>query len=196
MGSLHPMLRNLIGMTHKDKEKWDLRHQKDPGVLAPSFLVAQYALLGPCGKALDIACGNGRNSLFLAEKGFKVEAVDISSVALDRVAGLHPGITALCLDIDGWMIPKNKYDLIANIRFLDRRLFPMIVDGLKPGGVLIFESFAGGEGDLYCVKKNELLHAFFALHIVFYEEKKLEEGGRFDQAAGLVGIKPGDKPRQ
>ena len=183
-------------MAEKDREKWDLRYQEDIGDLSSSPVVRQYISFATCGKALDIACGTGRNSLFLAEKGFRVDAVDISRVAIDRVAGLHPGITARCLDLDTWEIPENEYDLILNIRFLDRRLFLGITAGLKPGGVLIFESFTGEEEDRFCVKKNELLHGFSDLDRIYYNEKKLEEEGRFKGTACFVGVKAAHKTRQ
>jgi SAM-dependent methyltransferase len=176
-------------MAEKDREKWDLRYQNDPGELSPSLLVEQYVSLAACGKALDLACGTGRNSLFLARKGFRVEAVDISRTAIDRLAGLHPGITARCLDLDTWEIPENEYDLILNIRFLDRRLFPGITAGLKPGGILIFESFTAEEEDRFCLMKNELLHAFSDLDRIHYSEKKLEGEGRFKGTACFVGVK-------
>src|SRR3989339_830366 len=183
-------------MAEKDREKWDLRYQENPGERSPSLLVEQYVSLAACGKALDLACGTGRNSLFLAEKGFRVDAVDISRTAIDRVAGLHPGITARCLDLDTWEIPENEYDLILNIRFLDRRLFPGITAGLKPGGVLIFESFTGEEEDRVCLKKNELLHIFSDLDRIYFDEKKLEGEGRFKGTACFVGVKSANKARQ
>ncbi|MCM2284852.1 MAG: methyltransferase domain-containing protein [Desulfobacula sp.] len=176
-------------MAEKDREKWDLRYQEDPGDLSPSPVVRRYICLAAGGKALDLACGTGRNSLFLAEKGFRVEAVDISRMAIDRVSGLHPGITARCLDLDTWEIPENEYELILNIRFLDRRLFPGITAGLKPGGVLIFESFTGEEEDRFCLTKNELLHAFSDLDRIHYDETKLEGEGRFKGTACFVGVK-------
>lgn len=92
-------------MTKQDREKWESRYRDNLGNLEPSFPVERFVSLASCGKALDIACGSGRNSLFLAEKGFRVDAVDISATAIEHVAGLHPGIRAMCLDLDSWMIP-------------------------------------------------------------------------------------------
>ena len=65
----------------------------------------------------------------------------------------------------------------------------MIQNGLKPSGVLIFESFLDGEKDKYCLKQNELLRAFQSLRIVYYEEKKADHLEKFDQTASLVAIK-------
>ncbi|BBO72379.1 SAM-dependent methyltransferase [Desulfosarcina alkanivorans] len=176
-------------MTDKDREKWNSRYLKQRGGLTPSSILMKFWGLASCGKALDIACGNGRNSIFLAKKGFVVDAVDISTVATNRLAGENPNIHVACLDIDSWQIIPNRYDLIVNVRFLDRRLFPMIREGLKPGGVLIFESFLDGHKDAYCLKPKELLRVFQSLRIVYYEEKKASHGARFDQTASLVAIK-------
>jgi len=175
-------------MTDKDREKWDAKYLKDRGISEASPILKAFLDLAPCGNALDIACGKGRNSLFLAEKGFIVDAVDVSTVATDNLAGRDPNINVICRDMDDWTIPPDRYELIINIRFLDRRLFPMIIDGLKTGGVLIFESFTGGKRDKYCLKENELLHAFQSLHIVYYEEKS-DHSDRFEQTVSLVAIK-------
>ena len=176
-------------MTDEDRKKWDARYSKDLGSLQPSLILTQYWLLAPVGKALDIACGNGRNSVFLAEKGFAVDAADISIVATNQLDGKHPNINVICTDLDTWEIPLNRYELIVNIRFLDRRFFPMIRDGLRSGGVLIFESFLDGKTDKYCLKQNELLRAFNSLNIVYYEEKRAESAGKFDRIASLVAVK-------
>ncbi|WP_372683618.1 class I SAM-dependent methyltransferase [Desulfosarcina sp.] len=176
-------------MTDKDRIRWDSRHLKDIGSTAPSPILMKYGGLATCGNALDIACGNGRNSIYLAAEGFVVDAVDISTVATTHLAGKNPNINVICADLDAWDIPRNRYALIANVRFLDRRLFPLIQDGLKTGGVLIFESFMDGEKDKFCLKQNELLHAFQSMRIVYYEEKKADLSEKFDQTASLVAIK-------
>ncbi|WP_319524756.1 class I SAM-dependent methyltransferase [uncultured Desulfosarcina sp.] len=178
-------------MTEKDRTKWDAKYLEKLGGTEPSYVLEKYCSLAPVGKALDIACGNGRNSIFLAEKGFVVDAVDISKVATDQLTGRHPNINVICTDLDTWTIPPNFYDLIINIRFLDRRLFPMIQEGLKPGGILIFESFMDGKKDEYCLKKNELLDAFRSLRVVYYEEKKIDPDEKFDQIVSLVAINTG-----
>ena len=176
-------------MTVKDRKKWDSRYLKDMRSSSPSLILKAFIDLAPKGNALDIACGNGRNSLYLSEKGFIVDAVDISTVATNHLAGRDPNINVICQDIDAWEIPQNRYELVVNVRFLDRRLFPMIQDGLRAGGVLIFESFIGGKKDEYCLKQNELLQAFQSFHIVYYEEKESDHSDTFDQTASLVAIK-------
>jgi SAM-dependent methyltransferase len=181
-------------MTDTDRVKWNSRYLKDMGGAEPSLILKRFWTLASCGKALDIACGNGRNSIFLAEKGFVVDAVDISTVAMNFLTGKNPKINVICQDMDTWKIPRNRYELIVNMRFLDRRLFPMIKQGLKRDGVLIFESFLDGEKDKYCLKQNELLRAFRSFRIVYYEEKKADHLGKYDQTASLVAIKTVSPP--
>ncbi len=176
-------------MAEKDREKWDARHLARKGGMQPSATVKKFWPLAPIGKALDIACGNGRNSLFLAARGFDVDAVDISTVATTRLAGQSPRITAIQADLDTWRIPDRRYTLIVNIRFLDRRLFPMIIAGLRPGGVLIVESFMDDHGSRYCLKPNELIRSFRSLRIVYYEEKQTDHSEKFDQTAALAAVR-------
>ena len=175
-------------MAKQDREKWNARYLKHSGDHSPSQIVLKYHLLAPKGHALDIACGNGRNAIFLSQQGFQVDAVDISDVALNRLAGKERRINVICRDIDDWQIPQHKYRLILNIRFLDRRLFPMIKQGLQPGGVLIFESFIDEKKD-YCLKPNELLHEFGSFHILYYEEKENPPSDTFDQSVSMVAVK-------
>lgn len=173
----------------KDQEKWDAKYLENPGDSDPSKILKKYWNLSALGNALDIACGNGRNSIFLADKGFAVDAVDISTVATHGLAERNRNINVICKDLDTWNIPKNRYEMIVNTRFLDRRLFPMIKSGLKPLGVLIFESFIGGQNDKYCLKENELLQVFHSFRIIYYEEKKENNSHRFDQTVSLVAVK-------
>ncbi|MGW8193818.1 MAG: class I SAM-dependent methyltransferase [Desulforhopalus sp.] len=176
-------------MAEKDRQKWDARYREDLGSFDPSAILKKYVHLASGGKALDIACGNGRNSLFLANQGFLVDAVDISTVATDQLADAHPYIHVICRDLDDWTIPRSVYELIVNIRFVDRRLFPMIKDGLRPGGVLIYESFIDETREQYCLRKNELLQIFQSFYIVYYEEKKSDHSDKFDQLGSLVAMK-------
>ena len=155
----------------------------------PSSILKKYWPLASVGNALDLACGNGRNSLFLAAKGFSVDAVDISMIATDRLKAQNAKLNVICTDLDTWDCPPNHYDLIINIRFLDRRLFAIIQQGLKPGGVLIFESFLDGEADTYCLKHNELPEAFPSFKVIHYAEQRIAHPGRFNQIASLVAIK-------
>ena len=181
----------------QDRIKWNQKYKKKKYPREPAQIVRDYFSLAKIGKALDIGAGNGRNSIFLAQQGFSVDAVDISEIGLAEFAGRHPSIDAICADLDSFEIPKNRYDLIVNIKFLNRRLFPYIKGGLKTGGILIFETFleSGQNSDNhpncrdYLLKKNELLHAFLSLRILFYQELKLNEKDESSHIASLVAIR-------
>ncbi len=104
-------------------------------------LVRNHIDLPQKGRALDIACGTGAVSLFLADHGFTVDAVDISDVALAGFAKQHPRVRAVCADLDAFDLATDRYRLVTNIRYLNRRLFPQIIAALQSGGVLIIETF-------------------------------------------------------
>ncbi len=181
----------------QDQSKWNEKYRKKKYPTKPSRIVKEYFSFAYGRKALDIGAGNGRNTLFLARQGFAVDAVDISDIGLSRFAGRHPNVQAICADLDTFDIPPNRYDLIVNIKFLNRRLFPYIREGLKPGGLLIFETFLETEEDAanaticrdYLLRDNELLHAFLSLRIIYYEEGKKTEQDETNQIASLVGVK-------
>lgn len=164
----------------EDKTRWNEKYRTKPMPGDPTPLLTKYAGLAETkGRALDIACGTGRHTAWLAEAGFGVDAVDLSDVALAQIDP-HPGIVKIEHDLDTFKIAPGRYDLIVNINFLDRRLFPAIRSGLKPGGILIFETFTETPSGaayhqpsdpLFLLQKNELLHAFIGLEIVYYEER-------------------------
>jgi len=129
--------------------KWDARFRTEACVLGtnPSrYLVDNMDLimsLAPGTKALDIACGEGRNSIYLAKKGFQVTGLDISE------AGLEKG--RQWMEREGVQIDyritnleqvefTEQYDLILNCNFLLRDLIPKSVEALSPGGLIVFDT--------------------------------------------------------
>jgi SAM-dependent methyltransferase len=181
----------------KDRLKWNEKYQDQRYPDEPAGIVKEYSHLAKGKNALDIAAGTGRNALYLAGQGFVVDAVDISDTGLAKFAGKHPDVHPICADLDDFVIPANRYNLIVNIKYLNRRLFPCIREGLAPGGVLIFETFLDTP-DLtmhqpicrdYLLKENELLHAFSSLKIVLYQEAEENDHDETAYLASLVGIK-------
>jgi len=127
-------------MAQKDKERWDKKYQNNQIPDEPIKLVSDYAALATGNQALDIACGMGRHSKFLASKGFEVDALDISFVAIEHLQNI-PNINAKEVDFDTYTLPKEKYDLIVCTYFLERRLFPQMIEALKPNGIILLETF-------------------------------------------------------
>lgn len=127
-------------MAHEDKERWDEKYQNNKIPDTPIKLITDYANLATGRQALDIACGMGRHSKYLASLGFEVDALDISSVALEQLKNV-PHIHAKEVDFDTYTLPKEKYDLIVCTYYLERKLFPQMIEALKPNGMILFETF-------------------------------------------------------
>jgi SAM-dependent methyltransferase len=182
----------------RDRVKWNKRHSaKDPGQSLPG-IVRNYIDRAPVGRALDIACGTGAVSLFLAERGYTVDAVDISDVALAVCAAQHPAIQGICADLDTFNLAVDRYCLITNIRYLNRRLFPQVTKALLPGGLLMFETYVKSrEKEMdrgfkreYLLDEQELPHVFASLDILFYQELDSGCAQCPPRIASLVGVKP------
>jgi len=127
-------------MAIEDRERWDKKYKNNPIPTKVVKVVEQYAKLSTGKKVLDIACGMGRNSRFLAEQGFEVEALDISPIAIENLQNIE-NISPKEVDFDAYTLKENSYDLIVCTYFLKRSLFPQIEHALKEGGIFIFETF-------------------------------------------------------
>jgi SAM-dependent methyltransferase len=188
----------------EDQRRWDEKYrEKKPDLnQGGNTILKKYLRILPKGKALDLAAGEGRNALFLAENGFEAEAVDISPIAISRVRKSakvrRAKIKAVVADLDTYRIPPAEYDVIVNFYFLDRRLIPRIKKGLKKGGMVVFETYTdeqkklgtGGPGqDKYLLKPNELLRLFRGFHVLFYREGVFKEGGKRRAIASLIAQK-------
>jgi len=180
----------------EDKERWNKRHVEKPMRHNVEPVLEKYIDKANVGVALDIACGVGRNTHFIVKKGFEVDAVDFSDYALSQVQE-NEKINKIEVDLDTYNLEVNKYDLIININYLSRRVFPQIKEALKRGGIVIFETFIVAHGDFnnpanpeYLLRTNELLHAFIGLDIIYYEEKDdINLRGEKTRVASLVAQK-------
>ena len=177
----------------EDKDRWNRRHITRPMRDSVSDIVERYIDLASVGNALDIACGTGRNTHFIESKGFIVDAVDFSDYALDKIDDID-SINKIEADLDSYDLSVDRYDLIVNINYLNRRLMPQIKESLRDGGLLIFETFIIAHGDFerpsnreFLLRQNELLHNFIGLDIIYYEERDdLNIRGEKTRVASLV----------
>jgi 2-polyprenyl-3-methyl-5-hydroxy-6-metoxy-1,4-benzoquinol methylase len=132
-----------------DRIKWNQRFGSEDTYLGerPSpFLsreIERLRRLAPGKRALDIACGEGRNSVFLAQYGFEVTGLDISDVGLGKAArrAADAGVVVdfQQVDLDGYRFTE-QFDLIINFNFLLRGLIPEEAGALSPGGLLIIDT--------------------------------------------------------
>jgi SAM-dependent methyltransferase len=127
-------------MALADKTRWNEKYQDDKIPQVPLELISTYSKLATGREALDIACGMGRHSKYLAQEGFVVDALDISSVAIDNLQNIA-NINAKEVDFDSYVLEKDRYDLIVCTYFLQRKLFVQMIDALKPNGLILIETF-------------------------------------------------------
>lgn len=141
-------LTNITGDENfTDKQSaWDRTYARKDFVFGkePADFLKQVVQKLPKGHALDIASGEGRNAIFLAQKGFSVECVDISAVGLRKAqrfaAANRVKIQTANVDLNKYKIKSDFYSVILNFYYLNRSLIPQIKAGLKKGGVVVFEN--------------------------------------------------------
>ncbi|HEY9157101.1 class I SAM-dependent methyltransferase [Candidatus Binatus sp.] len=131
-------------MSESLRAGWDERHRGQPPGEAEPFLAAMLARI-PRGVALDVAAGRGRNALALARAGMQVLAVDLSTEAMRILAAAartaRLAIWPVVANLDSFHLKDESFDVIVNINFLDRALFPKFARALRPGGILIADTF-------------------------------------------------------
>lgn len=153
-------------MAEADRVRWDERYRERSElgpVGAARWLVENLPTTGVAGTALDLAAGDGCNSIYLARQGWRVTAVDISAVGLEigRRVGDELPIEWIAADLDEYLPPLGAFDLVVCFRFLDRvRLPALVARGLRPGGYLLAETFNDCNGaPAHVQNPDHLLHA-------------------------------------
>jgi len=129
-----------------DRERWDSRYSEEFGdTLSPDPLLTACSELLTSGRALDLACGQGTDSIFLARRGYWVDALDISLVALQRLRRQSENerltIGCVIVDLDYYPLPVNFYDLITVFHFFSVNLTGQIRSALKQDGLLIYATY-------------------------------------------------------
>lgn len=151
----------------------------------PSPWVTQHAsLIAAGGKVLDLACGSGRNTIWLAAQGFRVDALDRNREALTAIPTLH-NIRQIAADIENgtWPDDVDQYDGIIVTRYLYRPILTKLASMLKPNGVLIYETFMVGNecfgkptNPNFLLLENELYNVYAPLlNIIAFESLTTKE---------------------
>ena len=193
-------------MSEDERRIWDDRYSSgdyQPRPAAGPFLEAWIERL-PAGRALDVACGAGRHAMRLAEVGLAVDALDVSTVAIDmartEAASRDVQVNWVVADLDHHALSAGSYNVITVIRYVNRSLWPRLVDALAPGGWLLVEHHMKTDADVdgpsspeFRLEPQELLRAFGSLRVLLYEET-ITEGdrpGRHHALERLVAVKEG-----
>jgi len=189
------------------QSEWDAKHRLagEAPPAEPAGIVRELLPLLPQGHALDLACGTGRHTLLLAARHQHVTAVDWSGTALEileararaahfQVRRIHSldlagrssrgGIELVQMNLEKISLPKRSYDLILCVRYLQRSLFPQISSALRPGGVLLYETYTRAQLEFeggprhpdHLLEAGELRNAFPELCVLFYRELRAGQG--------------------
>jgi tellurite methyltransferase len=175
-----------------------MTHIPERGFEPAQFLVDNVELL-PKGRILDVAMGAGHNAIYLAKMGFEVEGVDISpeavGSALERARNSGVNLRGQVADLENnFHIEKGAYEVIICFKYLQRSLIPQIKDGLRKGGMVVYETFildqvrfGKPKNPDYLLRHNELLDMFRDFRCLRYREGVVE--GR-KAIASIIAEKP------
>jgi len=208
---LAPPLSQTTGSVGVKIERARAAHQAQQTEAAPSRFLTQQLHRLPKGKALDVACGSGRNALYLAAQGFEVEAIDRDVETLFKLAAAAEqrhlkNLIVKTVDLERQTderpeFPKHSYDLLVVTFYLHRPLFPWLIEALKPNGVLVYETFTIDNYFRhrhprrweFCLGHNELLRLTSRLRVLSYDEGEHEGGPGMGSVctAQLIAQKPG-----
>jgi len=169
-------------MSQQDRNKWNQRYTEDSYRKGNPVTLLEDWLPGlRVGKALDVACGAGRNSLFLAHAGFDVDAIDISREGLKRARQNAEAqgfdINWIEHDFDQPYTFDDDYDLIVVMWYVNLSLITRLCDCLAPGGFLLCEEHLvtdeeviGPRNSNFRVAPGALREAVSRLEVMHYRE--------------------------
>ncbi len=181
-------------MSKQDRNKWNQRyaegsyHKNNPVTLVEDWLPGL-----PVGRALDVACGAGRNAILLAQAGYQVDAIDISREGLNlaRQDAENRGLVINWIeqDLDQAYPFDTDYDLIIVMWYVNLELISRLCDCLAPGGYLICEEHLITDQEVigptslnYRVAPGELREAVSGVDVLLYEES-IEMNSEGEQVA-------------
>ncbi|MFN3232324.1 MAG: methyltransferase domain-containing protein [Alphaproteobacteria bacterium] len=165
----------------------------------PSPWVVKYAAdIIRGGDVLDLACGGGRHTRHLLERGYRVMALDINIDGLSDVVD-DPGLAVMEVDLENgpWPLGNADFDAVIVTNYLWRPLFPRIREAVRPGGRVIYQTFAEGNERFgkpsnpdFLLKEGELKDWFSDWDIVAYEHGEVT-GPRPAVKQSICAIRPG-----
>ena len=194
-------------MSENDRRRWDKKYAKRSvsDELAANDWLLQHIDSLPPGRALDLATGLGHSAIVLARSGWDVTAIDISMEGLQRAvalaARLETQVSWIAADLDSYPLPHARFDLITMFHYLARDVLPaQIVDALRPGGVLVYETFTLDQLHVpgnhltnpnFLLRPGELLTMFAGLRTRHHRDVILPDRA----VASLVAEKPSNTTR-
>ena len=174
-----------------DLTRWNQRYLEQAEIGPPTPLVRTIAEKLRPGRALDLACGTGRNALWLAQQGWDVTAVDGAPAAIDALSG----VTGIVADLEAgeYKIEESAWDLILIAYYLQRDLFEPAKAGVKPGGTIIaivHTTEPGEEPTAHRLRPGELVRYFEGWDILHQYEGPPNDAQHRRRSAEVAARKP------
>ena len=184
--------------------KWNRRYTTEGAKWStrePSFLLADYTNILPRkGIALDAGAGVGKNSIFLAQQGLRVIALDISETGLGflkrRADTTDLPISPAVWNLAQPHLPAAYFDLVINFNFLERATLPAYRHTLKDNGLIIFSTFVQPTPDHpsqpFFLRPNELRDAFAGFEVLHSSQSSYfhQRSGGVRYVEHFIGRKP------
>jgi SAM-dependent methyltransferase len=134
-------------------------------------------------RALDMACGSGRDAVFMAMEGLAVDGWDLLPDALERCRDLAGRcgveVATRCVDLEsGSLVVPERFDLICCFSYLHRPLMPMLAEAVRPGGLIVYETFVDPQREVFgkpsreahVLRAGELLSWFGGWDVLVWRE--------------------------
>jgi len=165
------------------KAKWNERYRATTGKQQASLVLKENLhLLPDQGRALDLACGLGGNAILLAQQGLKVDAWDIADVPVAALQELalkrQLSIQTEVRDVEAHPPEAETFDVIVVSYFLNRDIIPALLEALRTGGLIYYQTFTrkrvsdrGPQREEFRLLEQEMLHLFSGLQLLFYREE-------------------------
>lgn len=176
-------------MSEEDRQRWNSKYETGDHASqeVSQALVELRPMLPSVGRALDVAGGAGRNSIWLAQRGLEVTLVDVSEVALSIAASRaqRSGMTikTMRIDVEEQALPSGPWQLIVTVHFLWRPLFADFAKALAPGGTLVCIHPTTSNlqrhakpSERFLLEDGELPKLIRDLDLVYHREGWLSEG--------------------
>ncbi len=186
---INPPIKNIQGsvgirINRSRQEHLSVNHSEPQ----PAKFLLENVQRIPHGHILDLACGTGRNTIFLATQGYHVTAIDRDQEALDVLkekANAHHlrQVSTRSVDLESGSqhfpeLSPNSYDAIIVFLYLYRPIFSSLRSALKPGGLLVYETFLidnhiqhnHPRRKEFCLQHNELLQLVSGMRVLHYHE--------------------------